>query len=108
MVGLRGRFDEIGQTSDTGKGPERPVAMVKRDAKYFFDAKGEFEHVERVEAEAATDERRMVGNFIWLKQVHPKQIGDELLQSRKQRIRNMTVVIHASNLPLKAGSRHGV
>jgi hypothetical protein len=67
---------------DRGEVSERPVRAIERDAKLFFDEEGEFEHIERVEAETAPHERLTFGDFIRLEDVHSEQISDEMLEAR--------------------------
>ena len=100
--------DEICQTSDAVKGTERSVVVAERHSKRFFDAKGELEYVERVEAKTAAVERRVIGNFIRLKKVHPEQVSDELLESREQRTSCMAAIVHVLKLTPNTETRHGV
>jgi hypothetical protein len=54
-------------------------SAVQRDAKLFFEANREFDRIQRVEAEAAADQRLVVGNLFRLAQVGPEEVGHELL-----------------------------
>jgi hypothetical protein len=71
--------DEVSQAGDAGEGVVCLFEAADPDAKPFFDAEGEFECVEAIQAEAAANERLVIGNFIRLDYVDPEQVGDEML-----------------------------
>ena len=108
VCGRHAGLDKVGQTPDCGEFSESSVQVIERDAELFFDAEGEFEHVERVEAEAAAYERLTVGDFIRLQNVHSEQIRDEMLEARQQRTLCMARFIHGANIAPYADTRHGV
>ena len=100
--------DENNQTGDAGESATRIIGAVEGEAEFLLNAESEFELIEGVEAKVASNKRNAVGNGLRVGDVRSEEVGNEMLQARRQQVLLGCVVIHPATIRLQANIRHGV
>jgi len=107
MTCMGARPDEVREAGDAREGLLRLLARGDDYAKFLLDAHGQFQAIQRVEAEGTTNDRGLVGNRGWLADIKAELIGNKLLQLRGQGVLVWAVVWHAVTIAAKALRRYG-